>query len=155
VVLTFKRLSSSCCLHTTQTVRVPLADGPRRGFQLAVHRVLREFLRVFRSIHFVGGFLLREVRERSILECWTVRDGADGLRAHHGWSVIEGACSRVIFGRSAAPPQTVRLGLANSPPGACGQSAWCSAELLSPLLLEFCFRFEIVWGLFLGLVGPL
>jgi hypothetical protein len=60
-----------------------------------------------------------------------------------------------IFGQSAAALRTVRLGHADSPPGACGWSAWCSAELLSPLLLEFCFRFGIVWGLFLGLVGPL
>jgi hypothetical protein len=30
-----------------------------------------------------------------------------------------------------------------------------SAELLSPLLFEFRFRFGIVWGLLLGLVRPL
>jgi hypothetical protein len=30
-------------------------------------RVHREFLSVFRSIHFVGGFLLHEVRGRSVL----------------------------------------------------------------------------------------
>jgi hypothetical protein len=47
-----------------------------------VRRLLREFLHVFRSIHFVDGFLLHEVRRRSVLECWTVRGGADGPRAH-------------------------------------------------------------------------
>jgi hypothetical protein len=40
-------------------------------------------------------FLLHGVRGRSVLECWTVRDGADGLRAHHGWSVIEGVVLEV------------------------------------------------------------
>jgi hypothetical protein len=39
------------------------------------------------------------------------------------------------------------LVLADGPPGA--------AELLSPLLLEFRFRFGIVSGLILGLVGRL
>jgi hypothetical protein len=91
VVLTFKRSGSSCCLRTTWTVCAPLADGPRGGFQPAVLRVLRVFLHVFHSIHFVGGFLVHEVRERSVLECRTVRDGADGPRAHRGRSVIEGA----------------------------------------------------------------
>jgi hypothetical protein len=52
-------------------------------------------------------------------------------------------------------PRTVRLGLADGPPGACGRSAWCYAEMLSSLLLQFRFCFGIVWGLFLGLVGPL
>jgi hypothetical protein len=71
----------------------------------SVLRVLREFLRVFRSIHFVGGFLLHEVRGRSVLECRTVRDGADGPRAHHGQSVIEGAVLEVPGLFSDGPPQ--------------------------------------------------
>jgi hypothetical protein len=33
-----------------------------------------------------------------------------------------------------------------------GPSAWTAAEQLSPLLLGSCFRFGIIWGLFLGLV---
>jgi hypothetical protein len=86
---------------------------------------------------------VHEVRGRSVLECRTVRDGEDGPRVHHGWSVIEGAVLEV------------RGLFSDSLPGVCGQSAWCSAELLSPLLLEFRFRFGIVWGLFLGLVGLL
>jgi hypothetical protein len=32
---------------------------------------------------------------------------------------------------------------------------WYFTELLSSLLLEFRFHIGIVWGLFLGLVGPL
>jgi hypothetical protein len=34
-----------------------------------VLRVRREFLCVFHLIHFVGGFLVHEVRGRSVLEC--------------------------------------------------------------------------------------
>jgi hypothetical protein len=41
----------------------------------SVLRVLRDFLHAFRSIHFVGGFLLHEVCEWSVLECGTVDDG--------------------------------------------------------------------------------
>jgi hypothetical protein len=51
--------------------------------------------------------------------------------------------------------QMVHRSPADSPPGACGRSAWCCLGLLSPLLLEFFFHFGIVWGLFLGLVAPL
>jgi hypothetical protein len=58
-------------------------------------------------------------------------------------------------GRSARCLRTVRAGLADGPPGARGQSAWSSAELLSSLLFEFRFHFGIVWGLLPGLVGPL
>jgi hypothetical protein len=70
-------------------------DGPRGGFQPAVRRVLRMFLRAFRSIQFAGGFLLHGVHEWFVLECRTVRDGADGPRAHRGRSVIEGAVLEV------------------------------------------------------------
>jgi hypothetical protein len=62
---------------------------------------------------------------------------------------------RIFFGQSAGTPRTVRRGLADSPPGARGQSTWYCAGLQSPLLLHLCFRFGIVWSLFLGLVGPL
>jgi hypothetical protein len=75
-------------MRSTRTVCAPLADGPRGGFQPAVRRVLRVFLRAFRSILFAGGFLLHEVRGQSVLECQTVRVGADGPRAHRGRSVI-------------------------------------------------------------------
>jgi hypothetical protein len=116
--------------------------------------VLRKFLCVFRSIHFVGVFLLHEVRERSSR---TVRGGADGPRAIADGPLlrVRYGGSRVIFGRSAAAPRTVRLGHANGSPGACGRSAWSYAEFLSPLLLKSHFRFAIVCGLLLGLVGLL
>jgi hypothetical protein len=90
---------------TTRTVRTPLADGPRGGFQPAVRRVLREFLCVFRSINYVGGYLLHVVRERSVLDCRMIRDGADGLRVHRGRSVIEGAVLEVRGLFSDSPPQ--------------------------------------------------
>jgi hypothetical protein len=93
--LTFERSGSGCCLRSTWTVRAPLADGPRGGFHPAVRHVLHVFLRAFRSIHFVGGFLSHGVRERSVLECRTVHDGVDGPRAHRGRSVIEGAVLEV------------------------------------------------------------
>jgi hypothetical protein len=57
--------------------------------------------------------------------------------------------------RSARCLRTVCRSLADGSSGACGWSTWSSAELLSPLLFEFRFRFGIVWGLLLGLVGPL
>jgi hypothetical protein len=56
-------------------------------------------------MHFVGGFLLHKVRGRSVLECRTVRGGADGPRAHHGRSVIEGAVLEVRERFSDSPPQ--------------------------------------------------
>jgi hypothetical protein len=40
-----------------------------------------------------------------VLECWTVRDGADGPRAHRGQSVIEGAVLEVRGLFSDGPPQ--------------------------------------------------
>jgi hypothetical protein len=52
-------------------------------------------------------------------------------------------------------PRTVRLLLADLPPRHRRLSATGCAELLSPLVLEFHFRFGIVWALFLGLVGLL
>jgi hypothetical protein len=87
---------------------VPLADGPRCGFQPAVRRVLHVFLRAFRSIHFVGGFWLHGVRGRSVLECRTVRDGADGPRAHRGRSVMERAVLKVRGLFSDGPSQPRR-----------------------------------------------
>jgi hypothetical protein len=84
---------------------VPLADGPRGSFQPAVCRVLRVFFCAFRSIHFASGFLLHGVRGRSVLECRTVCDGADDLRAHCGRSVIEGAVLEVRGLFSDGPSQ--------------------------------------------------
>jgi hypothetical protein len=75
---------------------------------------------------------------------------ADGLllRVQYWWSEI-------IFRTVRRCPRTVRRTLADGPPGGRGQSTWCTAEQLSPLLLDSCFCFGIVWGLFLGLVGLL
>jgi hypothetical protein len=65
------------------------------------------------------------------------------------------SCSGFFFGSSAASSRTVRLLHTDCPPGHHGLSTPGCAELLSPLLLEFRFRFGIIWGLFLGLVGLL
>jgi hypothetical protein len=86
-------------------VASPLADGPRGGFQPAVRHVLRMFLRTFRSVLFAGGFLLHGVRGWSVLECRTVRDRADSLRAHRGRSVVEGAVLEVRGLFSDGPSQ--------------------------------------------------
>jgi hypothetical protein len=85
-----------------------------------------------------------------------VRVRADGPQDHHGRSIIEGAVLEVLGlfsdgpsqprGRSARCLWTVRPGLADGPPGACGQSAWSCAELLSLSPFELRFRFGVVWG---------
>jgi hypothetical protein len=82
-------------VRTWRIVRLVGVDSPRGSSWPGVLRVLREFLRVFRSIHFVGGFLLHEVHGRSVLECRMVRDRAVGPRAHRRRSVIEGAVLEV------------------------------------------------------------
>jgi hypothetical protein len=106
-------------MGTWRTVREE-PDSP------SILRVLREFLRVFRSIHYVGGFLLHGVRGRSVLKYWKVHDGEDGPLAHCEWSVIKGVVLVVgdhfsdspsqpadgpsyPRGRSARRPRTVRL----------------------------------------------
>jgi hypothetical protein len=65
------------------------------------------FLCAFCSILFIGGFLLHEVRGRSVLECRMVRVGADGPRAHRGRSVIEGAVLEVrgLFSEGPSQPR--------------------------------------------------
>jgi hypothetical protein len=83
---------------TWRTIREE-ADRP------SVLRIFCEFLRVFHLIHFVGGFLLHEVCGRSVLECRTVRDGADGPRAHRRQSVIESVVLEVRGLFSDGPPQ--------------------------------------------------
>jgi proline racemase len=60
----------------------------------------------------------------------------------------------VINGLSARGLQTVRPVSADRPPQGHGPSARAFVGQLSPLLLESCFHFGIIWGLFLGLVGP-
>jgi hypothetical protein len=91
---------------------------------------------------------------------WTVRaaQGTLGQSAGRVRTVRISGCtsggSFAFFGLSARGPWTVRPVSADRPPQPRGPSAWCCVELLSPLLLEFRFRFGIVWGLFLGLVGP-
>jgi hypothetical protein len=92
-------------VRTWGTVRLVGADSPRGPSWPRVLRVLRVFLRAFRSIHFVGGFLLHEVRGRSVLECWMVRVWADGPRAHRGRSVIVGAVLEVRGLFSDGPSQ--------------------------------------------------
>jgi hypothetical protein len=48
------------------------------------------------------------------------------------------------FGRFVPSSWIVRALLAESLHGHCGRSAWCSAECLSPSLVELCFRVALV-----------
>jgi hypothetical protein len=59
------------------------------------------------DLFFVGGFLVHEVCGRSVLECRTVRDEADGPRVHHGLSFILGALLevRVAISDGPCPPR--------------------------------------------------
>jgi hypothetical protein len=63
--------------------------------------------------------------------------------------------SRVRTVRISSALLVVLLRFTDCPLEGRGQSVWYCAGLLSPFLLELCFRFGIVWGLSLGLVGPL
>jgi hypothetical protein len=74
----------------------------------------------------------------------TVRGPGTDCPFFHGASLV------VLLHFTDCPPR-----VADRPPQARGPSAWHYAGLLSPLLLVLCFRFKIVWGLFLGLVGDL
>jgi hypothetical protein len=69
--------------------------------------------------------------------------------------VFQGVLPEVLLAFSDRPPRTVHRPHGDSPPGHRRPFTWACTELLSPLLLEFCFCFGIVWGLFLGLVGTL
>jgi hypothetical protein len=90
---------------------------------------------------------------------------SDSLQVGYRPSTFRGALLVVLLrlmycplegrGPSARCQRTICPVSADRPPQPRGSSSWGCAELLSPLLLEFRFRFGIVWGLFLGLVGPL
>jgi hypothetical protein len=115
--LTFKRSGSGYRISPGgQSVRAWRTVREEHDSPGVLH-VLPEFLHVFRSIHFVSGFLLHEVRGRSVLECRTVRGRADGPLAHRGWSVI-GDAVHVQEHFSDGPPQ-----LADGPPYPLGRSA--------------------------------
>jgi hypothetical protein len=112
--LTFKRSGSGYRIPPgRQSVRAwrTVREEPDSPSVLRVHR---EFLHVFHSIHFVGGFLVHEVRGRFVLECQTVRGSiADSplLRMQYWWF-------RTYF-------RAVRHSPADNPPRPHGQSARC------------------------------
>jgi hypothetical protein len=142
-----------------------LVDHPRgsRGpsARCLTARLFFVFVRVLERLSFdtfFGGFLVHEVCGRSVVECRTVRDEADGPRVHHRQSDFLGALLEVrvaIFRRSMPSSQIVRALLVDSPSRHCGRSAWCFPDCLSPLLFELCFRIRLVWDLFLGSVSLL
>jgi hypothetical protein len=145
---------------------VPVPGGPSAGGRRTVREVL--FVQVF--FVFVASSCF--ISFRSVVSVDFIWRKLAGPSAWGGWTVfaartIRGACPDIrysrcatggsvfVFGPSVPDPQTVRPYHANRPPGHRGLSAWCLAELLSSLLLVFRFHFGIVWGLFIGLVGPL
>jgi hypothetical protein len=115
-----------CSVYAWWTVREARADNPWGVDSPAARHVLRLFLRVFHSIHLVGWFSVHEVHGRSVLECQTVHDEANGPQVHHGWSIFLSALLkvRVAFSdglppthrQSACAPQTVHHPLADGPP---------------------------------------
>jgi hypothetical protein len=127
-VLTFKRSGSSCCLRTTQTVRAPLVDSSRGGFQPAFHGVLHVFLFAFLSIHLAVCFWLQKVWRTVREERSDSPRDADGPWVEDGQSGFRDAVLevRVAFSdglpctceRSARPPRTVRRLHADGPPQA-------------------------------------
>jgi hypothetical protein len=140
---------------TWRTVRLVGTDSPRGASWLGVLRVHHVFLSVFVSIRLARCFwpvvVWRIVRLDVAVACGPSEDRAQTV--HYSRCATRGSAS--FFGPSIRDPWTVRPYHTNRPSGHCGLSAWCLAELRSPLLFEFRFHFGIVLGLFLGLVGPL
>jgi hypothetical protein len=91
--------------------------------------VLRKFLRVSRSIHFVGGFCCTKFADGPYLSVG--RSVAGRTVAGPSRTIRYCGCSTggsgAIFRQSVVALRTVRLGLADGPPGACRWSAWCLA----------------------------
>jgi hypothetical protein len=67
----------------------------------------------------------------------------DGLQVHHGGFVFLGALLEV------------EVEILDGLPPTHGQSVWRFPDCLSPSLFELFFCIELVWDLFIGLVGML
>jgi hypothetical protein len=125
--------ASVCTWRTVFLVGTVNPHGASWPGVLRVHRV---FLSVFVSIRLAscsgleefGGPFEDMARTVCYLRCTT--GGSD-----------------FFFRLSIRDQRTVCPYHVDRPPGHCGLSAWCLAELLSLLLLESCFRFGIVWSL--------
>jgi hypothetical protein len=148
------RAAAPAFVRTSRTVRVVGVDYPRGAFwprcSLCSSRVLER-------LHFdpVGQRFLvgRCLADRPL--------GRHGLSARHELLADR---PRMWYGprpRVEVPVGSFCLCLTDNPPwvtdrprGDRGQPARVAAGQLCPLLLALCFRFGIVWGLFLGLVRP-
>jgi hypothetical protein len=141
-------------VRTWWTVRLVDADSPRGASCPGVLHVHRVFLSAFISIGLVSCF-------------WS---GGVWRTVHLG--VVDRPCSpscsrtvrgpgvdrplfKVRFWRFCCVFRTIHSRVVDRSPQSRGPSTWAFTELLSPLLLWFRFRFGIVWGLFLGLLGLL
>jgi hypothetical protein len=83
----------------------------------SVLRVLCEFLRVFHSIHFVGGFCCTKFADSPYLSAERSVTG----RTVRG-PIVDGPLLRVQYWRLGGYFRTVRRSLADGPLGACGWS---------------------------------
>jgi hypothetical protein len=140
-------------VRTWRVVRLVNADSLRGASWPRVFRVRRMFLSVFVSIRLASCFwpvgVWRTVRATPVAH----GPSEDRARTVHYSRSATGGFA-FFFRLSFRDSRIVRLYHADCPPGHRGPSAWCLIELLRPLLLDSCFRFGIIWGLFLGLVGP-
>jgi hypothetical protein len=128
------------------------ASGPRTIRVLHVHRVSSSSCEFARGSFEVPKFCGRRFGRPSAWTSRTVRAArvAHGPSEDKARTVRSSRCasggSVVFFGLSARGSRTVRPVPVDRPPQPRGPSAWAFAELLSPLLLWFHFRFGIVWG---------
>jgi hypothetical protein len=142
---------------------LPPLWSPNRSFRGAfwprVLSVRRVFLSVFFSICWPAISGRKEFGGPSAQRPRTVRAArvALGQSACRVRTVQVLGCTAggpVAFNRpSAQGSRTVHPVLADHPPLLRGLSARAFVGQLSHLLLESYFRFGIIWGLFLGLVG--
>jgi hypothetical protein len=126
------------------------------GSRLFVVFVTSSYVALFRSVE-LGVFGWRRFAGLSARGRWTVCTGQTvcGLATDCQFFVVQSCCSGRIFEPSAVTLRTVRLALADGPPGHLEPSTPGTTNCLSPLLLELHFRVALSLSLFLGLVGLL
>jgi hypothetical protein len=141
-------------IRTWRTVRKVDADLPRghRGpsARCLTARLFFVFVRVLERLSFdifcwwiFGAQSLRTVRTRVPDGlCRGGRSAGPSRMVHFSRCTIVGLGSN--FERFVPSSRTAHTLLTESAPGHCGQSAWCSAECLSPSLVELCFHVALV-----------
>jgi hypothetical protein len=127
---------------------VPVPGGLSTGDRRTIREEL--FVQVF-FVFFASSCFASFQSIESVFFVWKKLDGQSacgGQTFHASWTVCGARPDRPLFKvrywRFGFHFRTVRPYHADRPPGHRGLSAWCLAELLSPLLLVFHFRFGIV-----------